>query len=382
MNKLQQLREEASKLLADMRGILATAEKENRSTTQEENAKYDAMERDFDAKKAEIQRFEALEKADKFMASAPEFEAQKGSVKSDDAYTENFWRYIRGAEFERNALSTTDANGGYTVPKTFQTSVIELLNKECLMRKLCSVMTTANTNLIPVEASRPQFGWIQEAAAYQETGLTFAQIQIGAHKAGGIIKISEELLNDSAINIEAYVKGKMVDGLALLEEEAFIKGDGNNKPKGLITGITAGITTGASDKFTADEVIDMFYSLAVGYRNQATWLVSDVFEKELRKLKDKNNRYLWEEGLTVGAPNTILGRPVYVSEFMDNELSAGKQPAIFGDLKYYQIADRGAMGLQRLNELYAGNGQVGFRIYKRTDGKLTLADAVKSFKMK
>jgi len=376
--RLQELKDKAGALLANMRGILDGASKENRATTEEENAKYDAMEADFERMSGEIKRLESLIRNDEFMSAVPETVQQK-SADDPDA---NFWRYVRGVPYERDALSTVDANGGYTVPKTFQTSIIELLNKECLLRRLCSVMTTENTNLIPVEATRPQFRWLGEAEAYSETGLTFGQIQIGAHKGGGIIKISEELLNDSAINIESYVRRKMADGIAVLEEEAFISGNGTQKPKGLLDGITAGITTAAAGKFTSDELIDMLYSVAVGYRKNGVWLVSDVFEREVRKLKDKNEQYIWQQGFTSDAPNTLLGHPVYVSEFMGNELTTGKTPAIFGDLKYYQIADRGSMGLQRLNELYAGNGQVGFRIHKRVDGKLTMADAVKSFKMK
>ena len=101
----------------------------------------------------------------------------------------------------------------------------------------------------------------------------------------------------------------------------------------------------------------------------------------LRKLKDNNGQYLWQPGLTANAPDTILGRPVKTSAFMPS-IAAGTKSIIFGDFKYYWIADRQGRNYKRLNELYATTGQVGFLASQRVDGKLILPEAVQLLTIK
>ena len=114
---------------------------------------------------------------------------------------------------------------------------------------------------------------------------------------------------------------------------------------------------------------------------KATWVVNDSTIKAIRKLKDNNGQYLWQPGLTANAPDTILGRPVKTSAFMPS-IAAGAKSIIFGDFKYYWIADRQGRTFKRLNELYATTGQVGFLASQRVDGRLILPEALKVLKQK
>ena len=125
--------------------------------------------------------------------------------------------------------------------------------------------------------------------------------------------------------------------------------------------------------------MDMYYSVANKYRPNASWVISDDFEKAVMKLKDSTGRYIWQLGLQAGAPNMLLNRPVYNSAYMPS-LGTGNAIAVFGDLKYYQIGDRGSMTMKRLNEAFAMNGQIGFQVAKRGDAKIILDEAIKVMK--
>jgi len=167
------------------------------------------------------------------------------------------------------------------------------------------------------------------------------------------------------------------------EEEAFFVGNGTKKPTGILAdtdGADVGVTLN-STAITADSLIDLFYSLRAPYRRNAVWIMNDSSVKAIRKLKDKNDQYLWQTALTAGTPDTILNRPVYTSPYVP-EVAAGNKVMIFGDLDYYWIVDRQGRVFKRLNELFATSGQVGFMTTQRVDGKMVLPEAVKVMQVK
>ena len=156
-------------------------------------------------------------------------------------------------------------------------------------------------------------------------------------------------------------------------------GNGTGKPLGILAatgGAQTGITAASSTAVTADELIDLYYSLKSPYRKNAVWALNDSTVKAIRKLKDGNGQYLWQPGITAGAPDMILGRPVRTSAYMP-AIAAGAKTIAFGDFSYYWIADRQGRSFKRLNELFAATGQVGFLASQRVDGKLVLPEAVK-----
>ena len=225
---------------------------------------------------------------------------------------------------------------------------------------------------------------LDEEGQIPDSDDVFGQKLIGAHKVATRIKVSEELLNDSAFDLEGYFVSEFGRRIGNKEEEAFFTGNGSGKPTGILDGTAGadvGVTTTSASAITADEIIDLFYSLNVPYRKDAIWILNDSTLKAVRKLKDGTGQYLWQPALHEGSFDTLLGKRIFVSPYMP-EIASGAKTVAFGDFKFYWIGDRQGITFRRLNELYAENGQVGFIASKRVDGKLILPEAIKVLKQK
>ena len=359
----------------------------------EDDAKYADMEKEFDALTKEINRFdrkEAIENELNKPVNNPIFTNPKNGEKEDKPgrgsknYKKSFWNAMRSKTVipeVTDALQVgTDSEGGYLVPDEFEKTLIDALEEENIFRKLATVIkTSSGDRKIPVVASKGSASWVDEEGLIPESDDSFGQVSIGAYKLGTLIKVSNELLNDSVFNLEAYISKEFGRRCGAKEEEAFFNGNGTGKPTGILDatyGAITGVTTDAVDKITADEIIDLFYSLKAPYRKRAVWVLNDSTVKAIRKLKDGNGNYLWQPALTEGTPDTILGRPVYTSAYMPS-IAAGARTVIFGDLSYYWVADRQGRTFKKLSELYATTDQTGFMATQRVDGKLILREAVK-----
>jgi HK97 family phage major capsid protein len=199
-----------------------------------------------------------------------------------------------------------------------------------------------------------------------------------------MIKVSEELLNDSVFNLENYIAKEFARRIGAKEEESFFTGDGTGKPTGIFNGTGGGelgVTASSAAAITLDEIMDLFYSLKSPYRKNAVFLMNDSTVKFIRKLKDGSGQYIWQPSVTAQQPDTILNRPVKTSAYVP-AIGSGSKIIAFGDLSYYWVADRQGRSFQRLNELYAATGQIGFKAAQRVDGKLILPEAVKILQMK
>jgi len=382
------LREARAKLVADWRQVLDKAEAESRALNADERSQVEKIEADIDAMKRTIDSREALESADR--AVVPESQRTRESAVSAPPaadYRAAFWAAMRSGLVNaevRDHGTSPDASGGYLVPNEFKRELIQALNEQNVMRALGTSFATASGIMsIPVNSAHGAASWKAEAAAYATSDETFSEVTLSAYKATALIKVSEELLNDSVFPIESFLATEFGRRLGKLEEEAFVNGSGSGQPTGVVGGSTLGTTANATNAITSDELTDLHYSLGRAYRSRASWLMADSTVKMIRKLKtgvSSDNTYLWQAGLQAGEPDQIFGRPVYVSEYMP-AATTGLKAILFGDFSYYYIGDRDAMSMQRLVELYAANGQIGFRQFKRTDGKLALATAVNHLKL-
>lgn len=397
MKTLNELRAERAALVKKSREFLETRSNDMHLSA-EDDAMYAKMEDDLSSYDMQIERMERLEKreSDMQMPMSVPLTSKPDQEKSDmkkgraaDSYRKAFWDSIRvkypSQRIVNDLQEGTASEGGYLVPDEYENTLIQALNEETAIRQCAKVITTSNgTHKIPIVASHGDAAWMEEEDAFTTSDETFGQVNLDAHKVGTLIKVSEELLEDSAFDLEGYMRSEFARRIGDKEESAFLTGNGTHKPTGILhatAGGQVGITTSGALTITADEVIDLFHSLKTPYRKKAVWVINDSTIKYIRKLKDGNGQYLWQPGIRDGEVNTILGKPYHTSAFMP-EIAAGNKTIIFGDLSYYWIADRQGIVFKRLNELYAGNGQVGFLAYKRLDGKTILPEAIKVLQQK
>ena len=252
------------------------------------------------------------------------------------------------------------------------------------MRSLVTFITTSCEHKSKIAATKPAAAWIEEGSTLTFGDATFDQIILDAHKLHVAIKVTEELLYDNAFNLENYILTQFGKALSNAEEDAFINGTGIGQPLGILAetgGAQVGVTSASSTKVTADEIINLVYSLKRPYRKNAVFLANDVCVAELRKLKDNNGQYLWQPSLQAGEPDRVLGYKVYTSPYFPVPTAGGTAVA-FGDFSYYNIGDRGTRSFAELKELFAGNGMIGFVAKERVDGKLVLPEAIKLLQMK
>ncbi len=353
--------------------------------TDEQVTEYEGIEAKYEKIDASIKREDAValrETALSQPTAAAMVSTEVKEATDTEAYRNGFDAFLAGRDLSefKNAMTVgTDADGGYIVPESYQKTVLMKLNTLGRTRGISNIITTASTLNIPVQLAAPTFAWIAEEGAYGDTKATFGQATLAAYKLGGIIKVSEELLQDNMINFDAYMAGQIAQGVDAAESAAFATGNGSGKPTGYTVTAATGSnsTVAATAAVTSLELIDIYYDLKEEYRDGATWRMTDMTEKAIRKLKDGEGNYLYSAGLTAGERPSLLGRPIVIDSGMA-EMGAAAKFIVIGDFNYYQIADRGQMSIQRLNELYAANGYIGFKVHKRVDGKVTLAEAFNS----
>ena len=392
-----ELREKRAKAWEAAKAFLDSHRKENGVLSAEDDAAYTRMEQEITDLGKEIARLERQEALDaeldrpvnKPLTGKPggKADADGGEDKTgraSDDYRKNFWNVMRSKvpmPAVTNALQVgTDSEGGYLVPDEYERTLVEALEEENIFRQMAKVIrTSSGDRKIPVVASKGTASWIDEEGAIPESDDAFGQVSIGAYKLGTMIKVSEELLNDSVFDLQSYISREFARRIGAKEEEAFFTGDGKGKPLGVLAatgGAETGVTAASATAVTADELMDLYYSLKSPYRKKSVWVLNDSTIKAIRKLKDNNGQYLWQPSLTAGAPDMILGRPIKTSAYMP-AIAAGAKTIAFGDFSYYWIADRQGRSFKRLNELFAATGQVGFLASQRVDGKMILAEAVK-----
>ena len=394
---IMELREKRNKAWEAAKAFVET-KRDNDGLLSEEDAKtYAQMEKKVQDYSAEIERMEAMSAMDAQLSkptSAPITEKPMNGKASgekpktgraSDAYRQDMLKALR-TNFRQisNVLSEgIDADGGYLVPEEYDSRLIEGLEEENIFRKLGTTITTSGERKINIAGTKPAAAWIDEGEALTWGDATFAQINLDAHKLHVAVKVTEELLYDNAFGLENYLIRQFSKALANAEEDAFFNGTGTGQPLGIFAetgGAEVGVTAASATAITADEIINLVYSLKRPYRKNAKFIMNDQTISLLRKLKDGNQAYLWQPSAQAGEPDRLFGYEVLTSPYVPT-VEAGAPVIAFGDFSYYNIGDRGTRSFAELKELFAGNGMIGFVAKERVDGKLILPEAVKLLKM-
>ena len=394
---IQALRERRSGLAIEARKLLD--ESKDVKWTPENQTKYDAYTGEILDIDARIEREQKLLD----LAADERIQHRDPKAKSDDPLADiqifDAWmrRGEKGLSAEQaaklyNTMSTTTGSeGGYTVPSAVASELIESLKAYGGVRAVADQLTTAQGNPLsyPSTDGTAEVGELlaenTQAAALDPS---FGTVGLNVFKySSKIIAVPIELLQDSSVDIEAFVRRRIIERIGRIENQHFTTGTGTGQPRGIVTGSSAGKvgTTGQTTTVIYDDLVDLLESVNEAYQLGGTcqFMFSQTVRGLLRKLKDTAGRPIWtpgyEAGITAGAPDLLLGKSVAINNDMPTP-AANAKSIIYGDFKKYIVRDAMAVSLMRFDDsAYASKGQVGFLAFIRSGGNLMDTAAVKHY---
>ena len=394
---LIKMRENRATLVNQAREVWNRADAEKRSLSGEESAKYDQIMADVDKMGEEVARLERLEAIEAKLASpvgnpmigdpAPGKADADAQYKAFGRFLKNGTKAMTGADFKA-LQADDDAAGGYLMaPQTFVRELIKAVDNMLFMRQIARVIPVTSGDSLgapELTADPDDADWTGEITSVSaDAAMTFGKRELAPKLLTKLVKISRKLLRTSAIPVEALVQERLAYKFAVSQEKGFLTGNGSGQPLGVFTASAQGISTGrdvstsnSTTEIKADNLFNNFYNLKMQYQRNASWLFHRDAVKQVRKLKDGDGQYLWQPGLTAGEPDALLGRPVYMSEYAPNTFTTSLYVGLVGDFRAgYWIADSVSLGVQRLDELYAANNQVGYIGRAEVDGAPVLEEA-------
>lgn len=404
---IKRLHEERNELWEQAKAVLDAPEKEKRDFNGEEQTKWETLNAaigEKDARIAELRDIqqreadadEARAAAEKFVRPAGEVVVvgEKPDVRSDFQKLRN--REIRSIDVhsdkpltmaEFRALSKLTAGAGSnTVPTTFYNQLVaHLIEVSGVMMTGPTVLNTQSGENIQIPKTTAHSTGVltAEAAVIAASDPAFGMVTLGAYKYATLFQVSNELLDDTGVDLEGYFSMQAGRALGNAFGVHMITGTGTAQPSGVVTGATVGVTgaTAVAGAFTSDNIIDLYFSVIAPYRNSpsAAWLMKDSTLGTIRKLKDTTGQYLWQPSLQVGVPDTLLGKPVYT----DPNVAApavGAKSVIFGDFSQYFVRMVGGVRFERSDDFAFSSDLVTFRAILRGDAALVdLTGAIKVF---
>lgn len=318
-------------------------------------------------------------------------------------YGQAFDNWLGGAsvpaQYRASLQADSDPAGGALVaPIQFISDVLKKLNDLVFIRSLATVRTVVGAQSLgqpTLDADPADADWTSElATGSEDTTMAVGRREWHPHPLAKLIKISNKLLRLTAGGAQDLVMERLAYKFAIPQEKAFLLGTGASQPLGVFTASALGISTAqdftcaGATALTADDLIGAKYNIKGPYQDKACWLFHRLAVRNVRKLKDTNGQYLWapagmdgQASLTAGRPDTILGRPFYMSEYVPSTFTTGLYVGIFGAFEYYYIADALDFTVQRLIELYAATNQVGYIGRMETDGMPVFEEAFTRLKL-
>lgn len=405
--RLRRLQAQRGKAIADARAILDQADGEKRGLTPEEEERYTRLDEEYDKlthaieqegrlAQREKEAHESFNGLDNPQQRRQPGQALEGSAPNDGPeYRKAMLGYLvsgrmdglmlDGIDEKRTilgiGLSGGSSGGSVLAPVQLERTLLDDISKNNVVRTLADVRQSASNIDIPYVTAHTKAYLIAEGADFTASTPTFGKVSMKAYKVGALTYITVEAMQDVFLDMEAWMRDDFARAFAELEEEHFIQGSGVSQPEGVLTGGSQGLEAAGSTALTADEIIDLVYSVNSKYRTNGKFLMHDSTIKLLRKLKDSDGRYLWQPSIKDGEPDRLFGYPLYTSDTMP-QASAGNKAVVFGDFKKLRILDRRGLYIQRLSEIAATSGQVAFLAYRRYDSKVLDAQALKYITMK
>ncbi|QDY64872.1 phage major capsid protein [Glutamicibacter halophytocola] len=381
----QLLMEQRKNIEAQMRALLDSAEKEERSLSAEETEQFEKMSSDMDSLRKQADSLVQAEERTRAAGDALEKAGVKGNeergaerdvetqlrsfLKGETRSFEGF-----GTEAETRALSTgTLGAGGATVPTTFYGQLMEHAIEVATMLAggATTWTTTSGENIdVPVTVTHPQGAQVSEGGVIPQSDPVFGKRTLGSYKYGDLIEVPKELLEDTGVDLQGYLARAAGWAIGNALGQKLIIGTGTSEPAGIVGSSTLGKTAGSLTP-TFDDVIDLFYSVIGPYRNRpsASWVMEDTTAGYLRKLKDGNQNYIWQASVIAGTPDTIEGKPVRTDPYMP-VMGANAKPLLFGDLASYVVRLVNGVRFESSEHFSFNKDVITFRALVRGDGLL------------
>lgn len=300
------------------------------------------------------------------------------------AKVDRWFRSGNDKEIRETLQAGVAEGGGYTIaPQYLVKQIIKDLDDAVQIRKRANIIPAMNgyasIGIPTLDSDLNDLDWTAEIAEVTEdTNMSFGKREMKANQLTKLVKLSKRLIKQSNIDIQGLVKERIAYKLASTLEHNYLYGNGQEKPLGIFAQTsdnTAAIPTDrdikvgtANAAITYDGLVDAVSGLKGGYQSGAVWMLNKKAIAALRKLKDKQDRPIWQESLIAGQPSILLGIPVVQNDFIEDKLEAAKYFGFLGNLKYYWIMDSLSMELQVLHELYSKTNQVGFQVGYWGDG--------------
>lgn len=368
-NYLKSLTEKRNALLDEMDAIVNKAETETRAFTDDE-------QKDYDAKALEISNL------DKTIKSVNESRDIDGKIDipqetrtAEEIETRAFENYLRGVE-TRVDTNLTRTDNGAVVPSSIANKIIDKVVEICPIYQLANKYNVGGTLSIPYYDESTQAITMAYAAEFTELESTsgkFTSIQLTGYLAGALTKISKSLINNSQFDIVSYVIDATARSIAKWIEKELLKGT-SEKVEGL-SGVKQIVTTASATAITADELIDLQESIPDVYQGAAIWIMSKATRTAIRKLKDADGDYLLNRDATAAWGYTLFGKPVYVSDNMDN-IGAGKTTVYYGDMSGLAVKLSEDLNIEVLREKFATQHAVGVVSWIEIDSKVEDAQKI------
>lgn len=395
---IKRLHEERTNAWEQAKALLDAAEAEGRDLTAEENQTYDTINERMGAIDERVtklredeERAKASEDAFAALLATPQ---QRQAPKEDDGLRAFLKGETRAFEVKpdgpvdfRDLTKGTATAGGNTVPTSFYNQLIaHMIEVSGLLQAGPTILRTdSGENIdVPTTTAHSTGALVTEGSAIGESDPAFTKRTLGAYKYGVLIQVSTELLTDTGVDLTGYLSMEAGRAIGNALGADLVTGNGSSKPSGVVQTATSGVTggTGVVGAFTADNLIDLYYSVISPYRNSPScgWLLRDAALATVRKLKDSSTgTYLWQPALTAGAPDMLLGKPVHTDPNVA-AVAVSAKSVLFGDFSRYFVRLAGGVRFERSDE-YAFNADLTtFRALVRGDGVLVdQTGAVKYF---
>jgi len=378
MDKLKALIEKRNSKVKEMQAILDKAKEETRAMTEEEMEKFNELEKEVKDLDATIEAETRAKGLEIIKDMEEDNKAEERAIAEEKA----FEAYIRGTIEERADVNLTAGDNGAVIPTTIANKIISKVYDICPIYRLATRYNVPGTLNIPYYDESQQAITMDYAEEFEELTSTagkFTSIQLKGFLAGVLTKVSKSLINNSQFDIVNYVINAMAESISRWIEKELLKGT-DNKIEGL-RGVTQVVTTASSTAITADELIQLKDKVKDLYQNNAIWIMSNATRTALRLLKDGNGRYLLNDDITSPFGTTLLGKPVYVSDNMD-DIAAGKTVIYYGDMSGLAVKISEEMNIEVLREKFATQHAVGIVGWLEMDAKVENAQKIAKLVMK